>query len=67
MFFTEHLWTTASLDIQESQNSRGKGRSILAPLYHFHLLHECLEISQAITVESSLFQVGNYWTKTGNL
>ena len=33
-----------SLEIHNSQDSRGRRRSILTPLYYYHTLHEHLEI-----------------------
>ena len=41
-----------SCDTHKSQESRGKRRPILTPLYHFHLLNNHYEISQAITAQS---------------
>ena len=39
---------------------QGKGQDIsLTPHYHFHLLHRHLDISQAITAESSLLHIAN--------
>ena len=57
-------------NIHDSQNSRGRGggRGIyLTPLYHFHPLHRHLDISQAITAESSPLPIVSSWTWTGNL
>ena len=42
-----------SRDIHNSQDSRGRERSFLIPLYNFHPLHEHKHISQAIPAESS--------------
>ena len=51
LFFCQVVF---SLDIHESHDSRPRERLILTPPYHFHLLHEHLRISRAITPESSL-------------
>ena len=44
-----------------------RGGAFLIPLYHFHLLHECLHISQAITAESSPLHITCGQTKAGKL
>ena len=47
---------------------QGKGEGIyLTPLYHFHPLHRHLDISRAITAESSLLHIAGSRTRTGNL
>ena len=47
---------------------QGKGEGIsLIPHYHFHLLHRYLDISWAITVESSPRHIASRWTWTRNL
>ena len=47
---------------------QGKGEDIsLAPHYHFHLLHRHLDISWAITTESSPLYIESSQTQTGNL
>ena len=47
---------------------QGKGEAIyLTPHYHFHLLHRHLDISRAITAESSLLHIASSRTRTGNL
>ena len=47
---------------------QGKGEAIsLSPLYHFHPLHRHLDISRAITAESSPLHIASSWTWTGNL
>ena len=44
---------------------QGKGESIyLTPLYYFHSLHRHLDISRAITAESSPVHIGNSRTRT---
>ena len=40
--------------------SRGMARTMLTPLYHFHTLHEHLDIGQVITVESSPLLITNH-------
>ena len=45
-----------------------KGESIsLTPHYHFHSLHRHLDISSAITTESSPLHRSSSWNQTGNL
>ena len=47
---------------------QGKGETIsLTSLYHFHPLHEQLDISRAITVESSPLHITSSPTQTGKL
>ena len=46
----------------------GKGEGIsLTPYYHFHPVHRHLDISRAITAESSPLHIGSSQTRTGNL
>ena len=47
---------------------QGKGEGIsLTPHYHFHPLHRHLDISRAITAESSPLRVASTRTRSGNL
>ena len=47
---------------------QGKGEGIsLTPHYHFHPLHRHLDISRAITAESSPLHIASSRTRTGNL
>ena len=47
---------------------QGKGEGIsLTPHYYFHPLHRHLDISRAITAESSPLHITCSWTQTGNL
>ena len=47
---------------------QGKGEGIsLTPHYHFHPLHRHLDISRAITAESSPLHIAGSRTRTGNL
>ena len=47
---------------------QGKGEGIyLTPHHHFHPLHRHLDISRAITAESSPLDIGSSRTRTGNL
>ena len=47
---------------------QGKGEATsLTPLYHFDPLHRHLDISRAITPESSPLHIASSWTRTGNL
>ena len=57
-FFHEHSRFTGQ---------QGKGEGIyLTPLYHFHLLHRHLDISRAVTAESSPLHISSR-TRTRNL
>ena len=59
VFFHEH---------SQSTGQQGKGEGIyLTPLYHFHPLHRHLDISRAITAESSPLHIAGSRTRTGNL
>ena len=58
-FFHEHSLFTGQ---------QGKGEGIfLTPLYHFQPLHRHLDISRAITAESSPLHIASSRTRTGNL
>ena len=47
---------------------QGKGEGISStPHYHFHPLHRHLDISWAITAESSPLHIANSRTRIGNL
>ena len=47
---------------------QGKEKGIsLTPHYHFHPLHRHLDISRAVTAESSFLHKGSSRTRTGNL
>ena len=59
VFFHEHSQITGL---------QGKGEGIsLTPHYHFHPLHRHLDISRAITAESSPLHIASSRTQTGNL
>ena len=59
VFFHEHLRFTGH---------QGKGEAIsLTPLYHLHPLHRHLDISRAITAESSPPHIASSRARTGNL
>ena len=59
VFFHEHSQFTGQ---------QGKGEGIyLTPLYHFHPLHRHLDISRAITAESSPLHIAGSRTRTGNI
>ena len=59
VFFHEHSLFT---------EQQGKGEAIsLIPLYHFYPLHRHLDISRAITAESSSLQISTNRTRTGSL
>ena len=59
----------SSTKIHDSQGSRwGEGEAIsLNPLYHFHPLHRYLNISRAITAESSPLDIAGSRTRIWNL
>ena len=59
VFFHEHSRFTG-------QQRKGEG-IYLTPLYHFHPLHRHLDISRAITAESSPLHIAGSRTRTGNL
>ena len=69
------LWITSffSIGVFFHDHSRitglkGNGEGIsLTPHYYFHPLHRHLDISQAITAESSPLHIGNSRTQTENL
>ena len=51
-----------------NHRTAGEGEGIsLTPHYHFHPLHRHLDISWAITAESSLLHIASCRTQTGNL
>ena len=59
VFFHEHSRFTGQ---------KGKGQVIsLSPLYYFHPLHRHLDISRAITADSSPLYIASSRTQTGNL
>ena len=59
VFFHEHSRITGL---------QGKGEGIsLTPHYHFHPIHRHLDISRAITAESSPLHLGSSRTRTVNL
>ena len=55
-------------DYSQFTGLQGKGEAIsLTPHYHFHLLHRNLDISRAVTAESSPLHITSSRTRTGNL
>ena len=63
-FLSEFSFT----NIHESQDCRGKGKGIsLTPHYHFQPLHRHLDISWAITAESSPLHKASSRSRTRNL
>ena len=58
VFFHEHSQITGL-------QRKGEGIS-LTPQYHFHPLHRHLDISRAISAESSPLHIGSSRTQTGN-
>ena len=64
-FFLSGIFYT---NIHESQDCRRRGGGIsLTPHYHFHPLHKHLDISWAITAESSPLHIASSRTQTGKL
>ena len=64
-FFFFFLSGFSFTTIHESQ---GKGEGIsLTPHYHFHPLHRHLDLSRAITADSSPLRIASSRTRTGNL
>ena len=53
--------------IHKSHGSRGRGTPIVNPHYHFQPIHKYLNISQAITAESSLWHITSDRARTRNL
>ena len=72
-FFYKQRFIFLSIKVFFYKHSRftgqqGKGKAIsLIPLYHFHLLHRHLDISRAITAESSPLHIVSSRNRTGNL
>ena len=66
-FFFFFIWVF-SHDHSRITGLQGKGEGIsLTPHYHFHPLHRHLDISRAITTESSPLHIASSRTRTGNL
>ena len=56
------------LEYSRFTGQQGKGEAIsLTPFYHFHPLQRHLDISRAITAESSPLHIASSRTRTGNL
>ena len=70
MFLTE--WFLFSIEVFFHEHSRitglkWKGEDVsLTPHYHFHPLYRHLDISRAVTAESSPLHIGSSRTRTGN-
>ena len=56
VFFHNYSWITGLQGKREGISS--------TPHYHFHPFHRHLDISQAITAESSPLHIGSSWTQT---
>ena len=56
-----------SLPFSNHRTEREGGGHSLTRHYHFRPLHRLLDISQAITAESSPLHIDSSWTRTGNL
>ena len=54
------------MNINESQDCRGKESAFFFLHYHFHPLHRLLDIGQEITAESSPLHIASSQTRTGN-
>ena len=66
-YFFFSIWVF-SHDHSRITELQGKGGGIsLTPHYHFHPLHRHLDISWAITAESSPLHIVSSRTRTGNL
>ena len=61
VFFS--MWIFSVTNIQDSQSGRRRGEAIsLIPFFHFHPLHRHLDISRAITAESSPLHIASRLT-----
>ena len=60
------LYFFSFTNVHDSHDSKGEVVS-LTPLYHFHPLHRHLDISRAITAESSPLHIVSSRARTGNL
>ena len=68
IFFFFFLSVFSFTKMHESQNCRGMWRAfLLTPHYLFHKLHRHLDISWAITAESSPVHIASSRTRSGNL
>ena len=67
-FFYFSIWFFFFHNYSQITGLQGKREGIsLTPHYHFHPLHRHLDISWAITAESSLLHIGSSQTQTRNL
>ena len=64
VFFYQGFSFTQHSQFTEQQ---GMGRSFVTPIYHFHLLHEHLDIRRAITADKLPLHIGDDRTQTKNL
>ena len=55
-----------SLNIHESQDCRGREKSILTPYYQFYSLHKHLDVNRKITAESPPLEIANDRTQIEN-
>ena len=66
LFYFFSIWVFFHKDSQFT-GQQGEGEAIsLTPLYHFHLLHRPLNITWAITADSSPLQIASSRTTTAN-
>ena len=65
-FWVNYLGLLSRTFINNRTAEKGGGRSVV-PHYHFHPLHRHLDISRAITAESSPPHIASRRTRTGNL
>ena len=63
MFRVSFFLGFLSLYIYDSQASKGRGKPILIPLYHFHPLHQHVYISGEITEKSSPLHMATLFDK----
>ena len=61
-----YLIETSRLICKAGLQGKGEGIS-LTPHYHFHAIHRHLDISWAVTAESSPLHIASSRTRTGNL
>ena len=68
VFFFFSIWVFFHEHSRITGLHAGEGEGIsLSPLYHFHPLYGHLDISWAITAESSPLHIASSWSRTGNL
>ena len=67
MFFFYLGFLSRTFPIHRTAGGGGRGGTFsVTPFYYFHRLHRCLDISWAITAESSPLHTASNRTETGN-